>query len=427
MRRGIIGCIGVLAMSSVPLATSGAESSSARAQDSLWLPWIGCWEGAAEVGGNETEPFIVCFRPNADEGGVDVLTYTDGELIALEQMFADDQARPLSEGGCEGSRTAGWSVDRSRVFLVSELQCGESVTRTTRGVLSMLPGGDGWVEIQAVHAGDERPVIGIRTFLPADESTLASNRIPDPAEGRELAVSTARAQTGGALTPANLVETVERAGAGVASALLVERGEPLGLEAETLKALSRDGVPGEVLDVMVAMTYPERFEISGSGGEVDPEIRADADSRAYRDGRQRRSFGGYSPWGLGYNMYLDPFWSSGYGFGYGGFGYSRYGYGGYGYGGYGSSIYNSPRLIFIQSPTVANRRPTLSRNRGAVAGGDAGARPSGRSPSASRAPSSRSGSRAAPQPSSSRGGSRAAPRPSSSSGGSDGGRRARPR
>ncbi len=431
MRRAIIGSIGVLAILSVPFATSATEAGPSRAQDSLWLSWIGCWEGAAEVGGDETDSFLVCFRPRADGVGVDILTYSEGELTAVEEMLADDTPRPLVEGGCEGERSAGWSLDQSRVFLISELECGEGVTRTTRGLMSMLPGRDGWVEIQSVQAGDARPLVGIRTFLPADAATLASSRIPDPSAGRELAVRTARAQASAALTPRTLVETIERAGPSVANALLVERGEPLGLESETLRALSQKGVPGEVLDVLVAMSYPERFEISGSGPELAPAIRSPSGYGA----ASRRTFRGYSPWGLGYDPYWDPFWSSSYRYGYGynsfGYGYNSFGYGPFGYGYFGSSIYRTPRLIYIQEPTVVDRR-TLSRNRGVVGGSDRTARPSSRSQPTSRAGSSRSGSsRAAPAPSRSRGGSRASPASSPSRGGSSGSsggtRTARPR
>ena len=432
MRRAIVGLIGVLAMSSVPLPMSGAEADPTRAQDTLWLPWIGCWEGAAEVGGDEADSFVVCFQTLTDGAGVEIRTYAEGELVATEEMLADETARPLEEGGCVGERTASWSLDRARVFLVSELDCGEGVTRSTRGVLSILPGGDGWVEIQSVLAGTESPLIGIRTFLPVGGSLLESDGITDPAAGRELAVRTARSQASRALTPATLVETVERAGPSVASALLVERGEQFGLDAETLRALSVRGVPGEVIDVMVALSYPERFEISGSGPDLEPGIRSSSASRVASSRSwppSYRYFGGYSPWGFGYDRYLDPFWSGAFGYGYGGFSYNSFGYSPYGFGSFGSSIYRSPRLIFIQPPSVQTRGATLSRNHGVVTRGGSDARPSGSTQRASPAPSSRSSgaSRAAPSRSSSGGGSRAAPSRSTSGSSSGGARRARPR
>ncbi len=421
MPRGTVGLIGVLVMSSISLPISGAETDPTQGQDTLWLPWIGCWEGAAEIGGDEADSFVVCFQSLARGAGVEIRTYSEGELVTTEEMLADGRARTLEEGGCVGERIADWSLDRARVFLVSELHCGEGVTRRTRGILSMLPRGDGWVEIQSVQAGTESPFIGIRTFLPVGGSLLERDGIMDPMTGRELAVSTARSQASTALTPATLVETVERAGPSVASALLAERGEQFGIDAETLRALSVRGVPGEVLDVMVALSYPERFEILGSGPDLEPEIRSASASRVapgrnWQPSYRYRSFRGYSPWSFGYDPYWDPVWAGGFRYGYGGFGYNSFGYSPYRYGGFGSPIYRSPGLIFIQPPSVQTRSATLSRNRGVVSGNrrDTGSSP--RTQRTSPAPSSRSG-----------GGARAAPSSSSSGSSSGSVRRARPR
>lgn len=277
------------------------------------------------------------------------------------------------------------------------------------------------MEIQSVQAGTESPFIGIRTFLPVGGSLLERDGIMDPMTGRELAVSTARSQASTALTPATLVETVERAGPSVASALLAERGEQFGIDAETLRALSVRGVPGEVLDVMVALSYPERFEILGSGPDLEPEIRSASASRVapgrnWQPSYRYRSFRGYSPWSFGYDPYWDPVWAGGFRYGYGGFGYNSFGYSPYRYGGFGSPIYRSPGLIFIQPPSVQTRSATLSRNRGVVSGNrrDTGSSP--RTQRTSPAPSSRSG-----------GGARAAPSSSSSGSSSGSVRRARPR
>jgi len=417
-------CLGI--MLTVPGALSGEEIPARLLQDTSWLPWIGCWEGASEVGGDEADAFVVCFEPILGSEGVDIRTFTGGALASVEEMVADGVAREADEGGCTGTQTASWSEDRARVFLVSELECGEGVTRRTRGVLSILPGGEGWVEIQSVQAGDESPLIGIRTFLPASPTVLSEDGIVSPALGRELAVQTARTQAGGTLTPDGLVESVEIVGTGVTNALILERGEAFGLDRETLRALADRGVPGEVLDVLVAVSYPDQFAIADGSTRAQPEIRSTSSERSSRDDWPRRqSYRGYSPWGMGYDLYWDPFWSSAYRFGYGLRGY------GYPYGRFGSWTYGSPRLVFVEPPVV-QARSSLSRDRGVV-GGDgrvARDRSSNRSGSSSSPPLSRSrgsgSGRAAP--SSSYGGSRTAPR-SSSSGNADSPepRRARPR
>ena len=438
MGRPIIALLGIVAL--LALARTAEAAHPPAQEPSSWTAWIGCWEGSAEVGSEEAATFTVCFRPLTTGGGVEIRTYTDGDLVSTEQMIADGAPRAVEEGGCTGERTATWSSDGARVFLSSELSCGEGITRGTKGLLSILPGGEAWVEVQSVRAGDGVPLLGIRTFVPASEDALAAGPILDPAAGIEIAVSTARTQAAGALTPDALVEIVEHAGPDVTNAFLIERGEPFGLDRASLLALAARGVPGEVVDVMVAVSYPERFQVAAGEdvAEVAPETATGGSAAAPGAWPRRRWFRGYSPWGLGYDPYWDPYLSSSYWLRYGAYGYRGYGYGGYGYGygpyGYGGIGvgYRPPSLVVIQPPTVTDRT-TLSRNRGVVRSGGGDGPGSGRDSGLSRSPSRSSGaSRAAPQSSS--GGSspaRAAPSPSRSpaGGGSGSGnvRRARPR
>lgn len=424
MRKTILRLLGLGIVMVLARPLSGDGFDAPGLQDSSWLPWIGCWDGASEVGGDEADAFLVCFEPIMGTAAVTIRSYTAGELVSVEQMVADGVAREADEGGCVGTQTARWSKDRARLFLISQLECGEGITRRTQGVLSVLPGGEGWVEIQSVQAGEESPLIGIRTFMPADAGLLSESGVADPRVGRELAVQTARAQAGRTLTPESVVESVEISGAGVTNALILERGEALGLDRETMLALSMRGVPGEVLDVLVAVSYPDRFAIADGSSGAQPELRSTSTDRASSgDWPQRRGFRGYSPWGMGYDLYWDPFWSSAYRFGYGLRGYSPYPYGAF-----GSWSYRSPRLVFVEPPVVRTRS-SLSRDRGVVSNSGRSARTrsspsregSSSSPPISRSRGSQSGSAA---PSSSSGGSRAAP--SSSSSDSDR-RRARPR
>jgi hypothetical protein len=432
MRSATFTVIALVSMSAAFPGPARAQVAPAGLQDALWLPWIGCWEGAAGVAPDEDAPpadaFLVCFEPSPGGSGVEILTYSDGELASTEEMIADGTPRPLEEGGCRGEREASGSADGSRVFLGSTMSCAEGVTRTTRGVLSILPGGSGWAEIQSVQAGDQTPVVGIRTFVVASDSLVAAQGARDPSTGVELAVGTARQQASRPLTPPAVAELVDRAGPQVTSSLVAERGERLGLDASTLKALRDGGVPGDVIDVMIATAYPERFAVTG-GPEGSPEMRTAAADRGSADGARPpayRRYPGYSPWSLGFDFYWDPFWSTfypyGYGFGYDGFGYAPFGYG---YGSYGYY----PRVIYIQNPTVVNRGSRLSREQGVVRGGsDTGSSSSGApAPQRSRSGSSSSGSSSSPPPSSI---SRSSGSSGSSSGGSSGGggtRQARPR
>ena len=371
----------IAALLGAALVSLPGSADAQAAQDTPWLAWVGCWAGSDAVDDQaEAEAFTVCFQPTGNADAVDLLTYTEGELVNMEELVADGAPRPVAEGGCEGERTAVWSSDGRRVFLSTTMQCAEGLVRETRGVMSLLPGGTSWSEVQSVAAGDQPPMVGLRTFVAESAADLASQGIPDPAAGSELAVRTAREFAGGPIRPEAIVELVERAGPAATSALLVQRGEPFGLDVETLRTLSERGVPGDVLDVMVAVSYPERFEVSG-GGDVEAAGGPD-EARAMNVPRTwppTRTYRGYSPWGFGMDLYWDPVFgrwmSARHGFGYGSFGYG-YGFGRYGalgyspygygpYGAYGYGFYPRPGVIVIEQPEV-RPRSTLSRDGGVV-------------------------------------------------------------
>ncbi len=370
-------------------AVPGALAQNVAAQgDARWLPWVGCWEGATEVGAPATDRVLVCFRPLPSGDGVEILTYSDtGELVAVEDLTPNGVPVPAEEGGCVGQRVASWSDDGLRVFLSSSLDCGTPPDRTTRGVLTVLPGGAGWIEIQSARVEAGNPVLGIRTFVGASGETLAGLGIVDPSAGLDLAVSTARTRAGRALTADALVEIVEGAGPEVASALIVERGQRVGLNASLLRSLSERGVPGDVLDVMVAVSYPDRFQLGGSPEGPLPEIRDVVDSapaarRAVSSWPLRsRPSRGYSPWRFGYYdpFFFDPFF----------YGTYEYGYSPYGYRSFGSPYYQVPRVIVVTPPVIEDRNDFyLDPDRGLVRRGSGSTGTAG-SASDSRAPSAR--------------------------------------
>jgi len=261
-------------------------------------------------------------------------------------------------------------------------------------------------------------VLGIRTFVGASGGTLAGLGIVDPSAGLDLAVSTARTRAGRALTADALVEIVEGAGPEVASALIVEARHLLDLNASLLRSLSERGVPGDVLDVMLAVSYPDRFQLGGSAEGPLPKIRDVVDStpaarRAVASWPQRsrpqrsRPSRGYSPWRFGYYdpFFFDPFF----------YGTYEYGYSPYGYRSFGSPYYQVPRVIVVTPPVIEDRNDFyLDPDRGLVRRG------SGSTGTAGSASDSQGRSRGTSRPSASSGGGlRGSPGNSGSSGGGD--------
>src|SRR5262245_59085970 len=112
------------------------------------------------------------------------------------------------------------------------------------------------------------------------------------------------------------------------------------------------GVPASVIDVVVAVSYPDRFALSRNG---DIERL-----QAEQEGRGGYGYGG----GYGRRIPLYGYPTYGYGYGYGDpyFGYSPYGYG-WGY-------YGAPSVIVVE-PRDPEPQAKVVKGKGYSRGGNA--------------------------------------------------------
>jgi hypothetical protein len=338
-----------------PLAAHFVEDE--QTQENRWMAWVGCWEDAEGA----DDGLLVCFTPLPGTDGVEIRTWIDDELLAAEEVVADGRPVPVEEGGCVGSRTARWSADGARVYISSELRCGEGVTRVTSGVMALADQGRHFLEIHAAGAAGHDPVLGARRFAPASGASMSAAGVEDPTSEYRLAVQTARSVRAIPLDPAAVVEGVEVAGADVTRALIAELGEPFELSAAVVRDLARKGVPEEILDVMVAVSNPDRFAIEGTSWEAREQTlapgvrgtRADPSWPPRRMGAVRVGYPGY--------LYDPFFFGSFYGPGY-------YHPGFYGGGSFGRVIVVQPQVRDRQSRVAPGTGYTSSRpsNRSAV-------------------------------------------------------------
>lgn len=363
--RGIIMTVAGLALLGLPAAASAAgivAGGDGVVEDPRWLPWIGCWE-SQNIDEDEVAPSLVCVNYLDDGNGVEIATWVNGEVLAREELRTDGIRVPVEEGGCEGEQWTEWSEDGTRLFLHSEMSCGEGMVRATRGVLAIQNDGGRWLEIHAVSAGEMDPALGVTSFRAARPEALATAGVESPDEGRRLAVNTARTLAARAMQPEDVSEAVQAVGSDVTRALIVEAGQPFRLDAGILRDLKRDGVPEEVLDVMIAVTFPERFAIQG--GTQDPDYQVAPRSAEASPGVDRTRYLNATRLGFGFGYRPGVFYggSSAYNrYGYNRYGYSPYGYSPYGYSpyGYGSS-WGYPRgywgtpVVIVRPPTAADR------------------------------------------------------------------------
>jgi hypothetical protein len=364
----------VLALVLLPSAGSAQQRA-----DSRWLPWLGCWEGTEATASD----MYVCVRPATN--GIEVATVADNEIASTRTIIADGQRHEFSEEGCTGWQTADFSKDGRRVFLRSERTCEGGVRRTASAIMGMTSSYE-WLDAQSIGMGDERMPRAIRYRLaPSDVARNLGFSLP---ADRQMAASEARTMATMDLSLSDVGEAADHVDSEALEAFLIERNQPFDVDAKQIVAMADDGVPSDVIDVVVAVSNPNHFRIDREGMRM-AEVPQERD-RAARDRY------GYDPFGWGYygNSYrrcsaytfYDSFYCDRYAYGLGG---------GYGYGYYDPYWYGySGRPVIIVNPGTDNPDVTpgrVVRGRGYTRGGA----PSGGSRSAG------SGSKAGPPPASS--------------------------
>lgn len=430
---------------SAPLASAFAQSTQvaqATQAETRWRPFTGCWvpQENAAVGSNAVAGTMVCISPVAGTEAADVATIMNKQVLHTERVNATGTRISKTVDKCPGWESATWSEDKSRLLLRSEFSCSDNLTVKGSGVFSLNADGE-WVHVQGTTVGTNAGARVVR-YRPADVALAAGTVFADsamvttvPAEKTE-GLTWFRQFTGRAPTTAAVLDLAKHVDEQVAQAWLTEVGQPIKVNAKELVTLADAGMPSSLIDLMVAMSYPERFQLQArSGGENEPRpVNAnfttdkrptcvydqfDRFDRMYSRMDQMNCVNRY---GSMYGVY--PFgYLSGWRYGWGNYGY---GYDNYGYG-YGRNYYgNSPIIIVTRNPD-GNSEP---QPRGRAVKGGGYTRDTGTGSSTPRQASSGSGSSTGGSSSSSSSSSSAgSSSSSSSSGGSSGGeaRTAKPR
>jgi len=291
--------LGVLATLAIAAPTQAQEGTDAR-----WIAFIGCWE---PVNGG-VEDGLLCFSPS--DGGLEMLNIVEGEVLATEQLIADGQRRSVLADGCEAWESVEFSADGRRVFTRSDFECGTDVARKGTGVMAFVAP-NRWIDVRALDV-DGEVVAWVQEYLLVGPERLAQEGVSDPAQGftgvrvgRMVAASTA-------IGLDDVEEAVDHMDAKAVETWVAAQQDPFDLRAEDLVRLSDRGVPDGVIDVVVAVSYPDKFVVDPSA-----PIQAAEGDRRMGDAAYR-GYSGYSPY-------------------YGGVGYSRYGYSSFGYSPFGFS------------------------------------------------------------------------------------------
>lgn len=364
--NSVLRSTATLAMAVAIAIPARAQKAPSIAIDGRWEAWIGCWTPAGSlirvVG--KTTPSIVCVVPTSTASAIDVLTVSDGKIIDRTRVDTDGHPHAISKEGCTGSQTAKWSPSGRRVYLKSEFDCNGATTTHVSAVYAMAGSGE-WIDVQGMRVGKNDGVHAVRYREASDPGELPEE-ITRALHERTLAKMAAMLAVTEPPSLADVEEASRELDPSVVSTWLVEsdkitieRQPPL--NAKQLEQLADHGVPASVIDVMVALSYPDVLAVNPSTRGV---ARQNADSAYTPYGTMGSPYAlnpligfdrfgypiyaseslmmaGCSPWlygpySLGWNLY-SQFACGGYA-GYSLAGYPGYGYG-YGYGNYYNNLY----------------------------------------------------------------------------------------
>jgi uncharacterized membrane protein YgcG len=319
----------------VTLAFSTAAPTAAQTvtdTDSRWDAWLGCWqlveervreEWDPEDSGRELVPAkgaVVCVTAADAPNAVRLTTRVESQSSLEDTIVADGTPRPLREPGCEGTQRTEWSSNGRRLFARAELTCG-GTQRIVSG-MTMIDATRLWTDVQVVEEGrpldsargrpldsarGRRETIRVRRYRRAPDQIDATASLPKPEQARALGTMARQAAT---LTMDEVKEVAQKLPVSGLEAVLLETGASFPLNGKRLVELDEAGVPDRIIDLMVALSFPDRFVIE-----------------------RRASSGGLAPsgWGFAYGSPYDwPYYYAP--FGYSAFGrYDTYYYGAPGY------------------------------------------------------------------------------------------------
>lgn len=409
--------------------------------DSRWSPYLGCWTVLQSQSAPSTPVptgTMVCVRPSG-RFGVAITTTVDGKNVLDQTIVADGSAQPLSQGDCSGTQISNWSRDGERLFTKVELECANRPKRVVSGI-TLLANGQ-WVDAQATVIDGNSDVRVRRYRRSSDPYTGAAGMTTLPLSIEDVIEASAKVQS----------EALEAA--------LDEANARFELNSRVLTQLADNGVSPNVIDLMVAQAYPEKFEVQrasstwGSSSSSSYSSGSLGSSSVFMGSTMYpfpmydpfySSYYYYSPfaypyyWGPGYTYrYGSPYYRNYYNYNYYGVPAPGYYYGGGSSGGDGRNAQPGSPDAPGGTATITGRGYTRVRPSGSNSSGSGeSATPSSRSSGSTRGArivgSSDSGATSSSSPSSSSSGSSGASSGGYSSGGGGGdsgggGRTAQPR
>ena len=231
-------------------------SHAQQATDPKWSDWLGCWELVVEnardastrpnparrtlsQNGNDSRA-QVCVEPSGN--GVTLTTRVANQTAIQQTIVADGAERPITDAECRGTQRAAWSTDGRKLYSQADLACSNDKGNRRVSGMSILGRNGTWTDIQAVDVSGQQTV-RVRSYRRVSEVAKIGPRLTHASP----------------LTLVDVKEASTKVSARTLEAALVETGSSFDLSGKDLLSLQDAKVPGSVTDLIVALSYPDRF------------------------------------------------------------------------------------------------------------------------------------------------------------------------
>ena len=310
----------------VAFGAAAPREAAAQAVDERWVPWIGCWQPAQPTGSEddgEASNVSLCFvQGDGSETGpaaMHLLSIEDGVVLARESLHPG-YPMPAETEDCQGTETTTLAPGIGQIYVNGTYRCQNGVTRESSGMLAMVSQSK-WIDAQVVTIGGQR-VTWVTDYIAVSDAVAEAAGVTLFPPSTSVTVRTMRMAAAEEPSVADVVDASENVEPEAVHAWQNHLDAPTWVDSRALTALADGGVDPNVIDLMVARSYPEYF----SGGSLS---RRTLSPRGYIYDPYYGAYGAY-PGGWGYYSPL----------GYSGWGPAWGPYGGYGriYGGYGTVI-----------------------------------------------------------------------------------------
>ena len=307
----------LLALTLTSAGSAWAQTPAAPMKvDARFAGWLGCWRLDDDLTGTGAR---MCITPDAT--GVRFQTIAGKARGINELVIADATSHAIVDSECTGTDRTEWSKDGQRLFRKTDVTCGTDGPRAIQSIAFLTPAG-AWIQAQQVTGADGTRVRVQRYRRAANQALVDGSRAPQ-ADAATVAAATQQ------VAPWALDDVIEASGkipAEVLQAALTETNQRFDINKKSLLAIDKAGVRPEVIDLMVALTYPEKFKVVRAGTASMP--MGISTGSGWLDPFMEPMMAGsyaacYTPYGYGYRSYYGmcsayavPYLSSYYGPGY---------------------------------------------------------------------------------------------------------------